>query len=169
MSNFLKQLEERVRKGNPVFIAPNATVVGDVELGDFSSVWFQAVIRADMGKVLVGKRSNIQDGVIIHTDPGLDVTIGESCVIGHGAVLHGCSIGDFSLVGIRATILNHAVIGKGCIIGANALVTERMVVPDYSMVLGSPGKIVKTLSPEIIEQIKLGADAYVEEMKLFLS
>ncbi len=169
MSNFLKKLEERVKKGSPVFIAPNATVLGDVELGDFSSVWFQAVIRADMGKVIVGKRSNIQDGVIIHTDPGLDVVIGESCVIGHGAVLHGCSIGDFSLVGIRATVLNHAVIGKGCIIGANALVTERMVVPDYSMVLGSPGKIVKALSPEIIEQIKLGADAYVEEMKLFLS
>lgn len=169
MSNFLKKLEERVKKGSPVFIAPNATVIGDVELGDFSSVWFQAVIRADMGRVLVGKRTNIQDGVIIHTDPGLDVNIGESCVIGHGAVLHGCSIGDFSLVGIRATILNQAVIGKGCIIGANALVTERMVIPDYSMVLGSPGKVVKTLNPEIIEQIKLGADAYVEEMKMFLS
>jgi carbonic anhydrase/acetyltransferase-like protein (isoleucine patch superfamily) len=143
-------------------------LIGDITLGDNCSVWYGAILRADNEKITVGDRTNIQDGVIFHTDPGVTVSVGEENIIGHGAIIHGCTIGNNNLIGIRSTILNRAKIGNCCIIGAHALVTEDMVVPDYSMVLGSPGKIVKTLPPETVERMKLGAAFYVHEAGEYL-
>lgn len=168
MSKYLNDLKRQVKLGEQVFVAENATLIGDITLGDRVSVWYGAILRADMDKVVVGESTNIQDGVIFHTDPGKPIKVGKENIIGHGAIVHGCTIGDNNLIGIRSTILNNAVIGNGCIIGAHALVTENMVVPDYSMVLGSPGKIVKTLPPEVIEKLKLGAAVYVHEAYKYL-
>ncbi|UTA69305.1 gamma carbonic anhydrase family protein [Emticicia sp. 21SJ11W-3] len=144
------------------FIAPGASVMGDVSLGDDVSVWYSAVIRADVEKIVVGNRSNIQDGAILHADFGEPTIIGESVTVGHGAIVHGASVGDFSLIGMRATILNRARIGKYCIIGANALVTEGTEIPDYSMAVGTPARVIKTLPPEIAEKLAMSADHYVE-------
>ena len=168
MGKYTDKLAAMVKVGKDVFIAPNATLLGDITLGDNCSVWYGAVLRADSDKIKVGDRTNIQDGVIFHTDPGMTIEVGKENIIGHGAIVHGCTIGDNNLIGIRAVILNKAKIGNCCIIGANALVTENMVVPDYSMVLGSPGKVVKTLPPETIERMKLGAAFYVHEAMQYL-
>ena len=168
MSKYAEELAAKVRLGKDVFIAPNATVLGDITLGDRVSVWYGAVLRADTDTITVGEGTNIQDGVIFHTDPGIKMNIGRENIIGHGAVIHGCTIGDNNLIGIRATILNGARIGNCCIIGAQALVTEEMVVPDYSMVLGVPGRVVKTLPPEVIDQLKLGAAHYMHEAMKYL-
>jgi carbonic anhydrase/acetyltransferase-like protein (isoleucine patch superfamily) len=168
MGKYIEKLKAMVKVGKDVFIAPNATLIGDITLGDNVSVWYGAILRADNEKIVVGDRTNIQDGVIFHTDPGVTVTVGEENIIGHGAIIHGCTIGNNNLIGIRSTILNRAKIGNCCIIGAHALVTEDMVVPDYSMVLGSPGKIVKTLPPETVDRMKLGAAFYVHEAGEYL-
>ncbi len=144
------------------FIAPNATVIGKVTLGEDSSVWYSAVIRADVEEIIIGKRTNIQDGAILHADLGEPTIIGDDVTVGHGAIIHGAIVGDCTLIGMRATILNRAKIGKFCIIGAGALVTEGMEIPDYSMVLGIPAKIVKQLSPEYAERLKMSAAHYVE-------
>ena len=141
------------------FIAQNATVVGKVSLGEDSSVWYSAVIRADVEEIIIGKRTNIQDGAILPADFGDDVTVG------HGAIDHGAIVGDGTLIGMRSTILNRAKIGKHCIIGACALVTEGMEIPDYSMVLGVPAKIVKQLPPEYAEKLFKSAAHYVEMAK----
>lgn len=168
MSKYLEQLISKVKLGENVFVAPNATLVGNITLGDNVSVWYGAVIRADMDTVIVGDRTNIQDGVIFHTDPNKPIRVGKENIIGHGAIVHGCSIGDNNLIGIRSTILNGAKIGNCCVIAAHALVTEDMEVPDYSMVMGSPGKIVKQLPEEIIEKLKWGAAVYVMESMKYL-
>ena len=144
------------------FIAPNATVLGKVTLGEDSSVWYSAVIRADVEEIIIGKRSNIQDGAILHADFGEPTIIGDDVTVGHGAIVHGAAVGDCTLIGMRATILNRAKIGKFCIIGACALVTEGMEIPDYSMVLGIPAKIVKQLSLEDTDLLKMSAAHYVE-------
>jgi len=144
------------------FIAPNASVMGDVTLGEDVSVWYSAVIRADVEKIIIGNRTNIQDGAILHADFGEPTIIGENVTVGHGAIVHGASVGDFSLIGMRATILNRAKIGKYCIIGANTLVTEGMEIPDYSMAVGTPAKVIKTLSEEITEKLAMSAEHYVE-------
>ena len=167
MGKYIEQLQAKVKKGKDVFIAPNATLIGDITLGDNVSVWYGAILRADQDTIIVGDRTNIQDGVIFHTDPGVTITVGEENIIGHGAIIHGCTIGNNNLIGIRATILNGAIVGNCCIIGAHALVTEGMIVPDYSMVLGVPGKVVKTLPPEIIDRMKLGAAFYVHEAQQY--
>lgn len=143
------------------FIAPNAAVVGRVTLGERSSVWFSCVLRGDVEDIVIGPDTNIQDGTVIHADPGFPARIGRQVTVGHNAMIHGCTIGDGSLVGINAVILNGAIIGKGCLIGANALVTEGMEVPDGSLVLGSPAKIRKTLSDDEQEFLRLNADHYV--------
>jgi carbonic anhydrase/acetyltransferase-like protein (isoleucine patch superfamily) len=148
-----------------MFIAQNATVIGDVSLGEDSSVWYTAVIRADVEKIVIGNRTNIQDGAILHADFGEPTIIGNNVTVGHGAIVHGATVGDFSLIGMRATILNRAVIGKYCIIGAHALVTEGMEIPDYSMVLGIPAKIVKQISPEYAQMLERSAAHYVEIAK----
>lgn len=144
------------------FIAPSATVIGDVSLGEDVSVWYSAVIRADVEKIIVGNKTNIQDGCVLHADFGEPTIIGEGVTVGHGAIVHGATVGDFSLIGMRATVLNRAKIGKFCIIGAHALVTEGMEVPDFSMVLGTPGKIVKQLPESIKEKLIESAEHYVE-------
>jgi carbonic anhydrase/acetyltransferase-like protein (isoleucine patch superfamily) len=147
------------------FIAANATVIGDVTIGADSSVWYAAVIRADVEKIIIGERTNIQDGAILHADFDEPTIIGNDVTLGHGAIVHGATVGDCSLIGMRATVLNRAKIGRFCVIGANALITEGMEIPDYSMVLGVPAKIVKTLPEGIAQILKASADHYVEMAK----
>mgnify|MGYP001493260531 FL=1 len=150
------------------FIAPNASVIGYVELKADASIWFNVVVRGDSEKITVGEGSNIQDGAVLHADPGFPLTIGDHVTIGHKVMLHGCSIGEGSLVGINAVVLNGAKIGRGCLIGANALVTENTVIPDGSMVLGSPGKVVKKLSAEQSAALINTAESYVENARRFI-
>lgn len=147
--------------GDGHFVAPTAAVIGRVTLHARSSVWFNCVLRGDVEDIVIGEGSNIQDGAVIHADPGFPAYIGRNVTVGHMAMLHGCKIGDGSLVGIGAVVLNGAVIGKGCLIGATALVTEGMQVPDGSMVLGSPGKVRRTLSEEQQLGLMHNADHYV--------
>ena len=153
--------------GDQHFIAHNATVIGRVTLHEQSSVWFNSVIRGDADAITVGPRSNIQDACVLHTDPGFPLTIGADVTIGHKAMLHGCEIGDGSLIGINAVVLNGAKIGKACLIGANALVTEGMDIPDGSMVLGSPAKIKRQLSEDDQAGLKLSAAHYVENARRY--
>ena len=128
------------------WIAPNATVIGDVTLEKNSSIWFNAVLRGDIENIYIGEGSNVQDGSILHTDPGCPLKIGKDVTVGHLVMLHGCMIGDNSLIGIGAVILNNAMIGKNCIIGAKTLITENKVIPDNSLVVGSPGKIIREVT-----------------------
>lgn len=158
-----------MKKGKDVFIAPTATVIGNVQLADESSIWFGAILRGDGDEICIGARSNIQDGCIVHVDPGVPAHIGEDVVVGHGAIIHGATVGDCSLIGMRATLLNNVKVGKGCVIGAHSLLTEGTVIPDYSMVMGVPGKIVKQLPPEAAEKIKENAARYVELGKRYLA
>ena len=149
------------------FVADSAAVIGNVLLKEDASVWFNAVLRGDNELITVGVGSNVQDGAILHTDPGFPLTIGAHVTIGHKVMLHGCEIGEGSLIGINAVVLNGARIGKNCLIGANALITEGKEIPDNSMVLGSPGKVVKTLSAEQAQGIRAGAAHYVENARRF--
>ena len=149
------------------WIAPNASVIGDVNLERDASIWFNAILRADNEPITIGEGSNVQDGAIIHTDPGYACNIGKKVTVGHMAMLHGCSIGDGSLIGIGSVVLNGAKIGKNCIIGSKALVTEGMDVPDGSMVLVIPGKIKKTLTEEEQSVVPLGADHYIDNYKKY--
>ena len=149
------------------WIAPNASVIGEVNLERDVSIWFNAILRADNEPITIGEGSNVQDGAIIHTDPGYACNIGKKVTVGHMAMLHGCSIGDGSLIGIGSVVLNGAKIGKNCIIGSKALVTEGMDVPDGSMVLGIPGKIKKTLTEEEQSFVPLGADHYIDNYKKY--
>lgn len=151
----------------PAFVADNATLVGDVELHENSSVWFGVVLRADNAKISIGKDSNVQDGTVIHVDPGCPAKIGEGVTIGHNAMIHGCSIGNNSLVGINAVVLNRSKVGENCLIGANALVPEGMEIPAGSMVIGSPAKIKRALSEPEIQMLKLSAHHYVENGKKY--
>ncbi len=156
-----------VLQGEGHFIAPNATIIGDVTLQAHSSVWFNAVIRAENDSVMIGENTNIQDGSVLHVDPGFPLAIGDHCIVGHKTMIHGCTIGNGCLIGINAVILNGAKIGDGCIIGANALVTEGMEIPAGSMVLGSPAKIKRRLSDEEQHGLIIGAGNYVRNAKLF--
>lgn len=149
------------------WIADSAQIIGDVHLGEAVSVWFGAVIRGDNSPIYLGARSNVQENCVIHTDAGISVEIGEGVTIGHLAMLHGCRIGDNSLIGIGAIVLNHAVIGKNCIIGANALVTEGTHIPDNSLAVGSPAKVIKTLSDAQIAMLKQSAAQYVAKAQAF--
>ena len=149
------------------FIADSATLIGSVILGDYVNVWFNAVLRADTDLLIVGENSNIQDGSVLHMDKGFPLTIGRNVTIGHKVMLHGCTIGDSSLVGMNAVVLNGAKIGKNCLIGANALVPEGREIPDSSVVLGSPGKIVREVTSSEIESFQSSAKAYVQKGRLF--
>lgn len=148
--------------GEAAFIAPNASLIGDIEINQGVSIWFNVVIRADNDKVTIGENSNIQDGSVLHIDPGYPLKIAKNVTIGHKVMLHGCDIGENSLIGINAVVLNGAKIGKNCLIGANALIPENMVVPDGSMVLGSPGKVKRSLSEQEIKMLALSAAHYVQ-------
>ena len=160
--------EKRVELvGSGHFIAPNAAVIGDVTLHENVSIWFSCVLRGDSDRIEVGANSNIQDGTVVHADAGFPTVVGENVTVGHNAMLHGCSIGDGSLVGINAVVLNGAKVGKNCLIGANALVTEGMVIPDGSMVLGSPAKIKSTLPEEVQLLLMHNADHYVGNARRF--
>ncbi len=154
--------------GTGHFVAPNAAVIGRVTLESRASVWFSCVLRGDTDPIVVGEGSNIQDGTVIHADPGFPTTIGRNVTVGHKAMLHGCTIGDGSLIGIGAVILNGARIGRGCLIGAKALVTEGMDVPDGSLVLGSPGQVRKTLTEEQQLALAHNADHYVGNAERYL-
>lgn len=149
------------------WVAPGAHVIGKIVLGSKTSVWFGAVLRGDNEPIVVGAGTNIQENSILHTDIGCPLTIGENCTIGHAAILHGCKIGDGSLVGMGATILNNAVIGKGCLIGAGALITEGKTIPDGSLVMGSPGKVVRTLDQAAFDALKGSALGYQVNMARF--
>ena len=149
------------------YVAPGATLIGSVILEAEASVWFNVVVRADNDVIRIGAGSNIQDGAILHVDPGFPLTIGRDVTVGHLAILHGCTIGAGSLVGMHAVVLNGARIGAGCLIGAHALVTEGMEVPDGSVVLGAPGRIVRTLDAAAQARLREGAAHYVENARRY--
>jgi len=162
-SEYRQKLAAKVKKGKAVFIAPNATVIGDVRLGDNASVWYQAVIRGDSDAIQIGHRSNVQDGSIIHVDPGVPVDIGHDAILGHAAVVHGATVGNHSLIGMRATVLNHARIGNYCIVGAHSLVTEGKAFPDYSLIMGSPARVVRQLTDQDVAMLEQNAETYVRK------
>jgi carbonic anhydrase/acetyltransferase-like protein (isoleucine patch superfamily) len=149
------------------FIAPGTHIVGDVQLGARVGVWFGAVIRGDNEPIIIGEDTNIQDGAILHSDPGSPLVIGAKVTIGHRAIVHGCRIGDGTLIGMGATILNNAVIGRNCLVGAGALVTEGKSFPDGSLIVGSPAKIVRELDASAIEALGLSATNYVSNASRF--
>ncbi|WP_250463658.1 gamma carbonic anhydrase family protein [Microbulbifer litoralis] len=154
-------------EGEGHYIAPGAHIIGNVRMLSHSSVWFNAVVRGDCDRITIGEYSNVQDGSVLHTDPDIPLTIGTGVTIGHKVMLHGCTVGDYSLIGINAVVLNGAKIGKCCIVGANALVTENTEIPDYSLVLGSPGKVVKSLDEETFELLKASSDHYAANGRRF--
>ncbi|MBN1238247.1 MAG: gamma carbonic anhydrase family protein [Gammaproteobacteria bacterium] len=149
--------------GDEFFVAPSASVIGRVSLGRDVSVWFNAVLRGDSSAITIGDRSNVQDTAVIHVDGDAPTVVGADVTIGHAATVHGCTVGDFSLVGIGATILSHAVIGKYCIIGANALITERKEFADRSLIVGVPAKRVREVTDEEMEMLRESAAHYVEQ------
>lgn len=163
------QLDDaRVRlKGEGHFVASNAAVIGNLLLHDSVSIWFNVVLRADNELMEIGARTNIQDGAVLHSDPGYPLSIGEDVTIGHKAMVHGCTIGAGSLIGINAVVLNGARIGRGCLIGAGALVTEGMEIPDGSMVLGAPAKVRRALSDEERQRLLTSAAHYVENAQRY--
>jgi carbonic anhydrase/acetyltransferase-like protein (isoleucine patch superfamily) len=152
-----------------VFVAPSASVIGSVVLSENVSVWFGATIRGDNDVITLGRNSNVQEGAVLHTDAGIKLTVGENVTIGHQAMLHGCTIGDGSLIGIQAVVLNGAVIGKGCLVGAGAVVTEKKVFPDRSLILGSPARVVRQLTDEDAANLLKAAQSYVERRAQFLA
>ena len=149
------------------WIAPNATVIGDVRLGANVSIWWNAVLRGDNDPIVIGDGSNIQDGAVLHTDEGVPMNIGKNVTVGHMVMLHGCTVGDNSLIGIGSVILNRAVIGKNSIVGANTLIPEGKVYPDGVLIVGSPGKVVRELTPEQIERLTQSAAHYVANAKRY--
>jgi carbonic anhydrase/acetyltransferase-like protein (isoleucine patch superfamily) len=149
------------------WIAPGAAVIGKVKLERNASVWFGAVVRGDNELITIGENSNIQDGAVLHTDAGLEMVIGRNCTVGHKAILHGCTIGENTLIGMGAVILNRAQIGRNCLIGANALITEGKVIPDNSLVMGQPGKIMGELNEEAIARLTKSAEGYVRNWQRF--
>lgn len=149
------------------WVAQNASVIGKVRLMAGASVWFGATLRGDNEWIEIGAGSNVQESSTLHTDMGYPLIIGRDCTIGHNVILHGCTIGDESLIGMGATVLNGAKIGKNCLIGAGALVTEGKEIPDGSVVMGAPGKVVKTLSEDQLNQLKFGALHYQENMRRY--
>ena len=150
-----------------VWVAESASVIGNVHMAEKTSVWFGAVIRGDNEPIEIGAGSNVQDNAVLHSDPGQPLKIGENVIVGHQVMLHGCTIGDGVLVGIGATILNGAQIGAGSIIGAHALITENKVIPPRSLVVGAPGKVIKTLGDKEANFLRLNADVYVSNAKRF--
>ena len=149
------------------WVAPDAQVMGNIVLKENASVWFGAVLRGDNDPIVIGENSNVQDGAVMHTDIGCPLTLGANVTVGHQAMLHGCTVGDNSLIGIGATVLNGAKIGRNCLIGAHALVGEGKEIPDNSMVLGMPGKVVRELGEDNEKMMLLSANIYVENWKRF--
>jgi carbonic anhydrase/acetyltransferase-like protein (isoleucine patch superfamily) len=157
------------RIADTAWVADNAQVMGHVVLDEDSSVWFGVTLRGDTETITVGRRSNVQDGSVLHADVGFPLVLGENVTVGHMVMLHGCTIGEGSLIGIGAVVLNGAKIGKGCLVGAGALVTEGKEFPDGSMILGSPARVVRTLTPEQIEGLRQSAQHYVDNARRYRS
>jgi carbonic anhydrase/acetyltransferase-like protein (isoleucine patch superfamily) len=149
------------------WVADSAQVMGKVELAEDASIWFGAVVRGDTETIRIGRRTNVQDASVLHADIGMPLTLGDDVTVGHQVMLHGCTIGDGSLIGIGAIVLNGAKIGKGCLVGAGALVTEGKEFPDGSMILGSPAKVVRQLTPEQLEGLRQSALHYVDNARRF--
>jgi carbonic anhydrase/acetyltransferase-like protein (isoleucine patch superfamily) len=149
------------------WVADSAAVIGDVVLEEDASVWFGATVRGDNDRIHIGRGSNVQDGSVLHVDPGIPLPIGAEVTIGHLVMLHGCTIGDGTLVGIGAVVLNGAKIGENCLIGANALITEGKEIPPRSVVMGAPGKIVREVSDDDLKRIRQGVRSYIERMHLY--
>ena len=159
--------EKQPQLGENAWVAPNATVIGDVHLGANASVWWNATLRGDNDPIHIGENTNIQDGSVLHTDDGIPMHIGADVTVGHLVMLHGCTIGEESLISIKSVILNHAVIGRHCIIGANSLIPEGKVIPERSLVMGSPGKVVRQLSDDEVARLLLAAQGYVENARRY--
>tara|TARA_B110000238_G_scaffold29313_1_gene29487 strand:+ start:175 stop:687 length:513 start_codon:yes stop_codon:yes gene_type:complete len=159
---------KKVKNIGENWVAPNASIIGDVTLEKNTSIWFNATLRGDVENIYIGEGSNVQDGSVLHTDPGYPLNMAKDVTIGHLVMLHGCTIEDNSLIGIGAVILNGAKIGKNCIIGANALVTENKIIPDNSLVIGAPGKIVREVTSEEVRSITENAIHYQENWKKYL-
>ncbi|MDR2015575.1 MAG: gamma carbonic anhydrase family protein [Azoarcus sp.] len=157
----------RPQIGEGSWIAHNATIIGDVRIGRFVSIWYNAVVRGDNEPIEIGDGTNIQDGSVLHNDEGVPLTIGENVSVGHMAMLHGCTIGDGCLIGINAVVLNNAVVGRDCLIAANALIPEGKTIPDRSLVVGSPGRILRTLTDEEIMRMRGNALHYVDNALRF--
>jgi carbonic anhydrase/acetyltransferase-like protein (isoleucine patch superfamily) len=149
------------------WVADSARVIGNVSLGDDASVWFGVVVRGDTERIAIGRGSNIQDNSVVHADAGFPVSVGENVTVGHQAMLHGCTIGDHSLIGIQAVVLNGAKIGSHCLVGAGALVTEGQSFPDGSLILGTPARVVRQLSPEQMQGLEKSAAHYVENARRY--
>ena len=163
----LDEHEPQLPADDCVFVAPDAHVVGRVQLGAEVGIWFGAVLRGDVADIAVGARTNVQDGAVLHADAGFPLEIGEGCTIGHRAIVHGCTIGDNSLIGMGATVLNGARIGRDCLVGAGALVTEGKAFPDGSLILGVPAKVVRALDAAAIEGLRRSAEHYVANARRF--
>lgn len=162
--------EVSVRTPGPgrFWIAPNATVVGNVEIGDDASIWFGAVVRGDSDPIRIGRGCNIQDGAVLHADPGFPLTLGPDCTVGHLAMVHGCTVGQGSLIGIGAIILNGAKFGEECLIGAGALVPEGKTFAPRSLIVGSPGKVVRTLTDDDVADLRRTAQGYQQRWKRYM-
>lgn len=149
------------------WVAETAVLIGDVRLGENANIWWNAVLRGDNDPISIGANSNIQDGSVLHTDEGVPMNIGANVTVGHMVTLHGCTIGDGSLIGIGSTVLNRAVIGKSCLVGANTLIPEGKVYPDRSLIIGSPGKVVRELSDEEVAKLAASAKHYVKNAERY--
>lgn len=161
------ELDGIAPKIGDAWVAPDANLIGKVVLEDHASVWFGSTLRGDNEVIHLGRGSNIQENCVLHTDMGSPLVIGENCTIGHKVMLHGCTIGDGTLIGMGAIVLNGAVIGKGCLIGAGALITENKVIPDGSLVMGAPGKVVRQLDPEAQARLVQSAIGYQKNATRF--
>ena len=159
--------DKKVKNSGENWVAPNATVIGNVTLEKNSSIWFNAVLRGDVENIFIGEGSNVQDGSVLHTDPGCPLKVGKDVTIGHMVMLHGCTIGDNSLIGIGVVILNNAKIGKNCIIGAKAVITEKKEIPDNSLVVGSPGKVIREVTKDEKEAIVENTKHYQDNWKKY--
>ena len=167
--SFYRLGDKQPQIGENAWIAPNATVIGDVRLAANTSIWWNATLRGDNDPIHIGENTNIQDGSVLHTDEGVPMHIGKDVTVGHLVMLHGCRVGDGSLIGIGSVILNRAVIGKGCIVGANTLIPEGKVFPDKVLIVGSPGKVVRELSDDDVAKLKHAAQHYVDNARRYQS
>ena len=163
----LGQLTPQLPDEGEYWVAPNANLIGNIRLEKNASVWFGAVLRGDIEQILIGENSNVQDNAVCHTDRGFPMTLGANCTVGHQAMLHGCTVGEGSLIGIGATVLNGAVIGRNCVIGAHALIAEGKEIPDNSLVVGTPGRVIRKLSDEDAAHLKWSAEHYVRQWKKY--
>lgn len=157
----------RLPADGSAWVAPSADLIGDVVLGEGASVWFGAVVRADNTTITIGRNSNIQDGAMLHSDPGVPLTIGERVTVGHHAILHGCTIGDNVLIGMGATVMNHAIVPENCLIAANALISEGKTYPPGSLIMGTPAVAKRPLTDEEIATLRGGAENYARKAQLF--